>query len=257
MLAGLDPLLRPGRYLFATVPRDAPVPAAAVAVFVEDEGRTLVLPEDEAARLGVAGRVPVRVDHAAGGLAAGRGRVAGPGDGGAGRARDQREPGVGGAPRPPVRPVRPGGGRAGRAARAERAGGRGGGAGRGVRAGRRPGPGRPRRGVALPVDRGVLVGLAHPHRRRDPAGPGLAGRRGVPALDRGDGRVRPRGVRRGVVRLPGRRVRAGPARGAGLGVALVAAVTDDPPRGRARRRAVGFAAATTHGRGQANRASSR
>lgn len=58
LLAGLDPLLRPGRYVFATVPRDAPVPAAAVAAFVEDEGRTLVLPEDEAARLGVAGEYP-------------------------------------------------------------------------------------------------------------------------------------------------------------------------------------------------------
>ena len=58
LLAGLDPLLRPGRYVFATVPPDAPVPAAAVAAFVEDEGRTLVLPEDEAARLGVAGEYP-------------------------------------------------------------------------------------------------------------------------------------------------------------------------------------------------------
>ena len=82
-------------------------------------------PRTRRARLGRGRRVPVRVDHAAGELAAGRGRAAGPGDVGAGRARDQREPGVGGAPRPPLRPVRPGRRRAGRAARAERAGGRG------------------------------------------------------------------------------------------------------------------------------------
>ena len=58
LLAGLEPLLRPGRYVFATVPLDAPVPAAAVATFVEDEGRTLVLPDRAADRLGLAAEYP-------------------------------------------------------------------------------------------------------------------------------------------------------------------------------------------------------
>jgi len=42
LLAGLVPQRRQGRYVFATVPIGVAVPAAAVAVFVEDEGRTLV-----------------------------------------------------------------------------------------------------------------------------------------------------------------------------------------------------------------------
>lgn len=58
LLAGLDPVLRPGRYVFATVAFDAPVPAAAVATFAEDEGRTLVLPDAEAERLGLVAEYP-------------------------------------------------------------------------------------------------------------------------------------------------------------------------------------------------------
>jgi GNAT superfamily N-acetyltransferase len=58
MLAGLDPQLRPGRYVYATLPADAAVPAAAVATFVEDEGRTAVLPEPAADELGLAAEYP-------------------------------------------------------------------------------------------------------------------------------------------------------------------------------------------------------
>ncbi len=58
LLAGLDPLLRPGRFVFASVPLDLPVPAEAVAAFVEDEGRTLVLPAAVADRLGLAAEYP-------------------------------------------------------------------------------------------------------------------------------------------------------------------------------------------------------
>jgi GNAT superfamily N-acetyltransferase len=58
LLAELDPLLRPGRYVFATAPLDAPVPAEAVASIAEDEGRTLVVPADVADRLGLAAQYP-------------------------------------------------------------------------------------------------------------------------------------------------------------------------------------------------------
>jgi hypothetical protein len=58
LLAGLDPQRRPGRYVFASVPVAAAVPGSAVATFVEDEGRTVVLPADDADRLGLPAEYP-------------------------------------------------------------------------------------------------------------------------------------------------------------------------------------------------------
>jgi GNAT superfamily N-acetyltransferase len=58
MLAGLDPQLRPGRYVFCTVPRATAPVAEAVAMFEEDEGRTFVLLDDDARRLGWDARYP-------------------------------------------------------------------------------------------------------------------------------------------------------------------------------------------------------
>lgn len=53
LLAGLDPALRDGAYVFATVPADLVLDAVPVASMVEDEGRTVVLAEADAARLGL------------------------------------------------------------------------------------------------------------------------------------------------------------------------------------------------------------
>ena len=58
MLAGLDPQLRPDRYVFATLGPGTPPPAEAVAMFEEDEGRTIVLPDEDAHRLGLEARYP-------------------------------------------------------------------------------------------------------------------------------------------------------------------------------------------------------
>ena len=45
LLAGLAPRLRPGRYVFLTLPEDEPVKAKwrPIMTFLEDEGRTVVL----------------------------------------------------------------------------------------------------------------------------------------------------------------------------------------------------------------------
>lgn len=61
LLAGMRPELRPGTYVFVTMD-DAAVPADPVAVmrFREAEGTTLILPEGEAARAGLAGAFPCR-----------------------------------------------------------------------------------------------------------------------------------------------------------------------------------------------------
>ena len=53
LLAGLDPALHDGGYVFVTVPADAVLDATPVASMVEDEGRTAVLAEADAARLGL------------------------------------------------------------------------------------------------------------------------------------------------------------------------------------------------------------
>jgi len=59
LLAGMRPERRPGSYVFVTL-RDGAVPAglAPVMSFREAEGTTLILPEDEAARAGLAGAFP-------------------------------------------------------------------------------------------------------------------------------------------------------------------------------------------------------
>ncbi len=50
LLAGMTPRLRPGRYVFATVPDGVAVPGAVVTV-AEDEGTTVVVPDPAAAGL--------------------------------------------------------------------------------------------------------------------------------------------------------------------------------------------------------------
>jgi GNAT superfamily N-acetyltransferase len=54
LLSGLDPHLHDGVYVFASVPPDAVLDVAPIASMAEDEGRTVVLAEAEAARLGLA-----------------------------------------------------------------------------------------------------------------------------------------------------------------------------------------------------------
>jgi GNAT superfamily N-acetyltransferase len=54
LLRALDPHLHDGAYVFAPVAVDAVFDATPIASMVEDEGRTVVLPEAEAARLGLA-----------------------------------------------------------------------------------------------------------------------------------------------------------------------------------------------------------
>jgi hypothetical protein len=54
LLSGLDPQLNEGVYVFASVPADTVLDATPIASMAEDEGRTVVLPEVEAARLGLA-----------------------------------------------------------------------------------------------------------------------------------------------------------------------------------------------------------
>ena len=56
LLAGMRPALRPGGWLFCRVAEPTPAElGAALATFREDEGTTLVLAEEEAARRGLAG----------------------------------------------------------------------------------------------------------------------------------------------------------------------------------------------------------
>jgi hypothetical protein len=62
MVAGMEPVLRPGAYVFCTT-ADAALAGrarpAALATFAEDEGTSLVLPVDEAARLGFDTSLPM------------------------------------------------------------------------------------------------------------------------------------------------------------------------------------------------------
>ncbi len=53
LLRALDPQLRPGVFVFASVPPGAVLDVDPVATMAEDEGRTVVLPEAEAERLGL------------------------------------------------------------------------------------------------------------------------------------------------------------------------------------------------------------
>ena len=53
LLAGLDPQLRPGVYVFCAVDPGTVLDVEPVASMAEDEGRTVVLPEADAGRLGL------------------------------------------------------------------------------------------------------------------------------------------------------------------------------------------------------------
>jgi hypothetical protein len=54
LLAGLDPHLHDGVHVFASVPRGAVLDVEPIAAMAEDEGRTVVLAEADAQRLGLA-----------------------------------------------------------------------------------------------------------------------------------------------------------------------------------------------------------
>ncbi|MDJ1016584.1 MAG: ACT domain-containing protein, partial [Paracoccaceae bacterium] len=53
LLRGLDPYQRPGVWVYAELPRNTPCPEGAAFTVIEDEGRTVVLPEDEAKAAGL------------------------------------------------------------------------------------------------------------------------------------------------------------------------------------------------------------
>jgi hypothetical protein len=55
LLSGMRPQLNPGRYVFTTVPDSREVPGGVrpVATVAEDEGLTLVVPQEEADRAGL------------------------------------------------------------------------------------------------------------------------------------------------------------------------------------------------------------
>jgi hypothetical protein len=59
LLAGLDPELHEGEYVFATLPaRTLPVGVEPVMTFEENEGRTLVLPREQAESAGLRAEFP-------------------------------------------------------------------------------------------------------------------------------------------------------------------------------------------------------
>lgn len=58
LLAGLDPQLREGVHVFATVPTGSVLDVTPVAAFEEDEGRTVVLRAEDATRLGLPAEYP-------------------------------------------------------------------------------------------------------------------------------------------------------------------------------------------------------
>lgn len=62
LLAGIDPGLRPGVFVFATLPPGAPIPAglAPLMTFAEAEGMTLVLERGAAEAAGLAAAFPCR-----------------------------------------------------------------------------------------------------------------------------------------------------------------------------------------------------
>lgn len=58
LLAGLDPQLRDGVHVFATIPSGTVLDVTPVVAFEEDEGRTVVLRAEDATRLGIAAEYP-------------------------------------------------------------------------------------------------------------------------------------------------------------------------------------------------------
>ncbi len=63
LIAGMDPELRPGVHVFATLPPGAAIPEGAtpVMVFREEEGTTLILERGAAEAAGLAGAFPSRL----------------------------------------------------------------------------------------------------------------------------------------------------------------------------------------------------
>ena len=63
LIAGMDPELRPGAHVFATLPPGSPIPEAIapVMVFREAEGTTLILERGAAEAAGIAGVFPSRM----------------------------------------------------------------------------------------------------------------------------------------------------------------------------------------------------
>ena len=63
LLAGMDPEIRPGVHVFATLAPDADIPEglSPVLVFREAEGTTLVVERDAAAAAGIEGAFPSRM----------------------------------------------------------------------------------------------------------------------------------------------------------------------------------------------------
>lgn len=62
MIGNMDPVLRDGRFVFATFPDGAPpdLLAASIASFHEDEGLSLILPADTAKAAGLPSDQPMR-----------------------------------------------------------------------------------------------------------------------------------------------------------------------------------------------------
>lgn len=52
LLAEIQPHLNPGEYTFCTLPAESVVPSSAISVFLEAEGKSIILPVQDAQRLG-------------------------------------------------------------------------------------------------------------------------------------------------------------------------------------------------------------
>lgn len=53
LLRGLDPYQKPGVWVYAELPKNTPCPAGTAFTVIEDEGRTVVLPEGDAKTAGL------------------------------------------------------------------------------------------------------------------------------------------------------------------------------------------------------------
>ena len=53
LLRGLDPYQRPGVWVYSELPKNTPCPAGTVFTVIEDQRRTVVLPEDDAKTAGL------------------------------------------------------------------------------------------------------------------------------------------------------------------------------------------------------------
>ena len=59
MLAGMEPVEQPGRWVFCILPAGSPLPAETLASFVEAEGLSVILPVEAAARIGADTSAPM------------------------------------------------------------------------------------------------------------------------------------------------------------------------------------------------------